>query len=174
MAKITPGGKGHYGDPGSEVPADLQAEILRKARNGVSRNAIVRQTGVATAAVSGICARAGVKFDPSRVEHATRIRTAEFRERRAELSARLLEEAAAILDQVRAPVHYLDHGGKDFVRVEWDQDEPTPADKLRLMQTAATAIGRHLNLELHDTDSGHDDAKSMLQELGRSLGLGQP
>jgi hypothetical protein len=164
----------HYGQAGSTVPDDVQQTILDMCREGVGRNEIARRTGVNGQAVSGIVKRAGLSFDaPVKVRAATARRAADLKQRRIELSARLLDEAEAALDAIRKPIHYTEHGGKDFDRVDWDSNEPIPADKLRLMQTAAAAIGRHLNLEQHDAENGAEDAKSMLAQLGAALGVHQ-
>jgi hypothetical protein len=42
------------------------------------------------------------------------------------------------------------------------------------MQAASVALQRHMDLERHDADEKAANAKSMLLELGRALGVQQP
>lgn len=137
---------------------------------GTTRNDIARDLGRSPATVSKVCVELGLTFDRTAVAAATEARKADAASRRASLELDLLDDAARLRKQLWKPARYIDHGGKDFDRVEWTQDEPTAVDKLKLMQAVGVAIDRSLKLAEHDSDQGVDQAKSMLGDLMTQLG----
>lgn len=132
--------------------------IIELAEAGTGRNDIVREVGVAAGTVSKIVAAAGLNFDRSKTRDATEARKVDLAARRAEIQAVLLEDAMRLRAQIWQPHEYIDHGGKDFDEARWQQDEPTPADKLKLMQATSAALGRSLDLAKHDADAGDKPA----------------
>jgi hypothetical protein len=135
---------------GSTLPDDVQARILDMCRAGRTRNDIARELGISAASVSGSCTAPASRSTERQVKAATAARTVDMRARRAEVAELLLEDAVRLRAQMWEPHEYIDHGGKDFDEARWTQDEPSPADKLKLMQAAVAALGRHMNLEQHD------------------------
>lgn len=148
----------HYGTPGNSVQGERRAQIVAWIDEGLPRNEVARRAGLSGSTISGIAKAEGRTFDRSMIRSATEARTADLRARRAEIAAVLLEDAMRLRGQIWQPHEYIDHGGKDFNEARWTQDEPSPADKLKLMQAAASALGRHLNLEQHDADAGDKPA----------------
>jgi transposase-like protein len=137
---------------------------------GESRNAIAEAIGRSGASVSKIAKELGLSFDRSKVKAATEAKVADARARRAALQLNLLADAERLRTQLWQPHRYIDHGGKEFVRVEWTQDEPSPTDKLKLMQAATTAANTSMRLDDHDTVGDDvDEAKSMIGALAAGL-----
>lgn len=118
--------------------------------------------------------RLGLQWDRSQTRNATVAKQADNRARRAALEALLLENAEHLARQVRQPHEYIEHGGKDFIEVRWQQDEPTPTDKLKLMQAAGIGIDRSLRIAEFDADNGAEAVKSMLGGIASALGIGKP
>ncbi|MFB9687690.1 helix-turn-helix domain-containing protein [Amycolatopsis plumensis] len=149
-------------------------EDRRKVRDlhaaGESRNAIADALGRSGATVSKIADELGLSFDRSAVKAATEAKVADARARRAALMLELLDDAARLRAQLWVETTYVDHGGKDFLRAEWTQREPTAADKLKLMQAAAAAANTSMRLDDHDTVGDDiDEAKSMIGALAAGL-----
>jgi hypothetical protein len=165
---------GNYGKPGNSLPDDVKAEVVRLARAGVARNAIATQLGIGRASVTGICQRAGVKFDRAATKLATEAHRVDMAARRAELAQGLLDDVAKLRSQLFTPAVVFNIGGKDNVYTEHEVPEPPAESKLKLMQAVGAAIDRHIRLDLHDSDRSADDAKSLLGELGRALGVTGP
>lgn len=151
-----------------------QQRLRRLHAAGMTRNDIAREMDRSGGVISKYAAQLGLSFDRSAVQAATEARKADAKAKRAELELLLLDDARRLRAQVWEPHTYIDHGGKDYVRVEWTQDEPTPTDKLKLMQATGNAIDRSLRLSTHDSDQGVEAARSLLGDLGRALGLTPP
>lgn len=155
-------------------PDPISEEDKRRVRDlhaaGESRNAIAEAIGRSGATVSKIAKELELSFDRTKVKAATEAKVADARARRAALMLDLLADAQRLRAQLWVPHTYVDHGGKDFLRAEWTQPEPTSADKLKLMQATATAASTSMKLEEHDTGSGGvEGAKSMLGALAAGL-----
>lgn len=137
---------------------------------GESRNHIAEAIGRSGATVSKIAEELGLSFDRSAVKAATEAKVADARARRAALMLDLLADAQRLRAQLWVPHTYIDHGGKDFLRQTWTQPEPSPVDKLKLMQAATAAAGTSMRLDDHDTVGDDvDEAKSMIGALAAGL-----
>lgn len=160
-------------DPRGSVPftSDERTRLRNLHAAGATRNDIARTLDRSPATVSKYAAELGLSFDRSAVQAATEARKADAKAKRSELEVLLLEDARRLRAQMWQEHTYIDHGGKEFVRVEWTQHEPTPTDKLKLMQATGAAVDRSLKLSEHDSDQGVEAAKSLLTDLGRALGL---
>lgn len=157
---------------GSRPLTDDELDRIRDLHAaGSTRNDIARTLERSPASISKYAAELGLSFDRSAVQAATEARKADAKAKRAELEVLLLEDARRLRGQIWQPHTYIDHGGKDYLRVEWTQDQPTPADKLKLMQATGAAVDRSLRLAEHDSDQGVEAAKSLLTDLGRALGI---
>lgn len=151
----------------------ITEEDRRKVRDlhaaGESRNAIAEAIGRSGATVSKIADELGLSFDRSAVRAATEAKVADARARRAALQLNLLSDAERLRTQLWVPTTYIDHGGRDFVREEWTQPEPTAADKLKLMQATNTALNASLRLDEHDGDGSNETVGSLLGNLFDNL-----
>lgn len=159
--------------PPSLDPGELeQLQLLHAAGKG--RNDIARALQRSGSTISKAAEELGLTFDRSRIAAATAARLADAKASRAELQQMYLEEAQELLLEVRRPVEYVDHGGKDFVEVRWTMPEPSIADKLKLLQSSGISTDRALKLAQHDAESGVEPVKSMLGQLAEYFGVGMP
>lgn len=165
----------HYGTPGASIQGLERARIIDWIREGKTRNEIRDLSGRSGSTISGIAKAEGLEFaERSRVDAATRARAVDMRGRRAEVKAALLEDAMRLRGQLWQPCVVFNIGGKENVYTEHAVPEPPAADKLKLMQAAAAALGRHMDLDQHDADEKAANARSMLTELGKALGVKHP
>lgn len=132
---------------------------------GRNRNQIAKELGRSGSTVSKIASELGLSFDRTAVKAATEARVADARARRSALMLDLLGDAQRLRVQLWQPHEYIDHGGKDFYEARWTQDEPTAADKLKLMQATSTAASTSLRLDVHDGDGSNETVGSLLGNL---------
>ncbi|MYX67369.1 hypothetical protein K388_05572 [Streptomyces sp. KhCrAH-43] len=135
---------------------------------GLGRNAIAREMGLANSVVSRTAEHLGLSFDRSKIEAANRARLIDLAERRSLLAEDLIGDAERLRAEVWEPRTYWDWGGKDH---DYDEREhqPTAADKRALIGAAGMAIDRSLKLAPAEVSSGVDAAKSMLGSIGEAL-----
>jgi hypothetical protein len=155
------------------VVDDQMQERLRDLHSrGFGRNAIARELGIAAGTVTLYAQELGLSFERGPgVKAATAARKADAAALRSELELQLLEDAQKLRAQVWQPHTYIDHGGRDFTKVTWTQDEPSPVDKLKLMQAAGIALDRSIKLASLDKDDEVEAAKSMLVALFEQFDL---
>ncbi|GAB3166934.1 hypothetical protein GCM10027059_26660 [Myceligenerans halotolerans] len=145
-------------------------EALRQlVAQGVPQSEIGRRIGRSRGAVANRARALGVRSDRTVTVAATQAKVIDAKARRATLELQLLEDAEKLRAQLWQPHEYIDHGGKDYVRVTWTQDEPTPADKQRLMQAAVVAVDRSLKIATHDADTGVAEAVGALDQIADAL-----
>ncbi|RBQ05165.1 helix-turn-helix domain-containing protein [Micromonospora sp. LHW51205] len=156
--------------PGRPVTQADHDRVRELHAEGLSRNAIAKEIGRSGKTVSEIAVKLGLTFDRTRTRAATEARRDDAKSRRAALALALLGDAERLRAQLWKPAHYVDHGGKEYDRVDWTLDEPAFADKLKLMQSVGIAVDRAVKLDQYDADPGIDAAKSMLGALAAGLG----
>lgn len=144
-----------------------QVRLLHE--QGLGRNAIAEKTGLSAGSVTAVARKLGLTFDRAMTEDATRARKADAAALRAELELTLAEDARRLRAQVWQPHEYIDHGGRDFFEARWTQPEPSPVDKLKLMQAAGIALSSSLKIAESSPDAGVPAARSMLGALADSL-----
>jgi len=152
--------------------SDEQRElILSSHRNGLGRNAIAKIAGVSPGSVSSIVKASGGSFGErvQAMEQATKTRKVELAEKRSALELDLLNDARRLRSLLWKPMTYIDHGGKEFTEVTWEQPTPSPSDQLKLMQAAGLALDKSLRITEASSDQGVEQAKSMLAGLAESL-----
>lgn len=155
--------------PSGTIAEEHFDEFRELHAQGLGRNAIAREMGVAPVCVSRTAAHLGLSFDRSKIQAATQARLADLAERRSLLAEDLIGDAERLRQQIWEPHLYWDWGGKDHDYDDKLADEPTPADKRALMGAAGMAIDRSLKLAPTEETSGLDNAKSMLGSLGEAL-----
>ncbi len=156
------------GPPVTQEDRDRVADLHAR---GYGRNAIAREVGRPGSVVTGICQALGLTFDRAATKVAVAARKTEAAAVRSELELQLLDDAQRLRAQIWQPHEYIDHGGKDFTKVTWTQPEPSPVDKLKLMQAAGAAIDRSVKLGDLDKDDEVEAARSMLVNLFEQFGL---
>lgn len=153
------------------VTATERDRVADLHSRGFGRNAIQRETGLGAATVTKICKDLGLTFDRAATKVAVAARKTEAAALRSELELQLLDDAQRLRAQIWQPHEYIAHGGKDFIKATWTQDEPSPVDKLKLMQAAGNAIDRAIRLGDLDKDDEVEAARSMLVQLFEAMGL---
>lgn len=138
---------------------------------GYGRNAIARELDLAPATITTIARELGLTFDRTATKVAVQARKTEAAAIRSELELQLLHDAQKLRAQIWQPHEYIAHGGKDFDEARWTQDEPSPVDKLKLMQAAGNAIDRSIRLGELDKDDEVEAARSMLVQLFEAMGV---
>jgi hypothetical protein len=157
-----------HGVPGI-ASKDRHDELIRLHTEGLGRNAIAREMGLAPAVVSRTAEHLGLTFDRSRIEAATKARVADLAERRALLAEDLMSDAEKLRAQMWEPTTVYSFGGKDNTYEEHEFPEAPASEKRALMSTAGMAIDRMLKLVPAEESSNLDGAKSMLGSLGEAL-----
>ena len=148
---------------------DDEQTLRQLHADGITLTAIAKHLGRDKGSVSRKAAKMGLTWDRSATAAATQAKVLDAKARRAQLKLNLLDDATRLREQLWKPAHYIDHGGKDFDRVEWTQDEPTYADKLKLVQAVSAAIGSYDRLEKLDGDGGVADAVGMLDKIADAI-----
>lgn len=154
---------------GTVVTDEHRDRVADLHARGYGRNAICRELGLSAGTITNICQHAGLTFDRAATKVAVAARKTDAAALRSELELQLLEDAQRLRAQVWQPHEYIDHGGKDFAETRWTQQEPSPVDKLKLMQAAGIAVDR--SLRLGDKDDEVEAARSMLVELFTAMGV---
>lgn len=147
---------------------DERARALH--REGRSCNAIAKELGVSASTISAWARREGLSFDRSKTAVAVSARAVDLKDRRQRLIDRLYARAEANLDRVEAPYRWRVVTGDGHELVT--DDAAPAADELRHSQAVANYLKTAASLAAVDGGRGTDDAKSMLAELGRALGIG--
>jgi predicted transcriptional regulator len=148
---------------GAERARELHAK-------GLGCNAIARELGVSSGTVSKWAKREGLAFNRSSTAVAVAARAVDLKERRQKLIDRLFARAEANLDRVEQPYRWRVVTGAGHSVVT--DTAPPAADELRHSQAIANYLKTAAQLGAVDGGKGTDDAKSMLAQLGRALGIG--
>jgi hypothetical protein len=158
--------------PAQRKITDTQLDRIRDLHGrGFGRNAIARELGVSVGSITTYAGQLGLSFDRQMSRAATAARKADAAALRSELEVQLLDDAQRLRAQIWQPIEYREYGGKDHILRKWRQDEPTPVDKLKLMQATGAALDRAIRLGELDKGAEVDEAKSMLVQLVKQLGL---
>ncbi|MBD2760063.1 helix-turn-helix domain-containing protein [Yimella sp. cx-573] len=150
-----------------------QDELRRRHADGQSLHAIAQEMGRSKRTISEYAKKIGLSWDRSRTAAATKARVADAKDRRARLALDLLDDVEQLRAQLWAPASYVDHGGKDFTRVDWTLDRPVFADQLKIMQAVNIGVEKHLRITNHDA-GGSEAVRSLLTGLADQLGLTNP
>jgi hypothetical protein len=138
---------------------------------GHTLHAVAAEMGRSKATVSRHAALLGLGWDRAQTKDATKAKKADADARRAQLKLDLLEDAAKLREQLWKPTTVFSFGGKDNTFNSRELDQPPHVDQLKLVQATSAAINAYGRLEQLDTAADTDDAKSMLAQLGRALGI---
>lgn len=156
------------------IPEGTRAAILADIQAGEKGcNAIAREHEVSPDTVRGIASSAGIlnAFSRTKTENATRAKTADLAARRTAIAEMLLDDIEKMRDRAWSEYQVVTSGplGAEITTLK--------LPPLRDAQAAYTSIGisldKHLALVRHDGDTGGDleNARSLLGDLGRALGL---
>lgn len=145
-------------------PAKRQ-RILELHAQGLSRNDIAREAAVSGSTVSKVCNEAGLTFDRTKTQAATKAIVADAKHRRAILAEALLEDAIRLRAQLWEPAKAFNFGGKDNTYNEVSLDRPQFADQLKIIQATEVAARRHQALVEMDTAGTATVQESVLDRL---------
>lgn len=138
---------------------------------GLGRNEIASQMDLSPAAVTGIAQGLGLSFDRSQTATAVAARVRTLKDRRAGIVERLYTRAEANLTRLEGDSFKTlvrGEGGAEYVD---ELDFVPPEHERALVGTISTALTAASKLLLEDADQGSEDAKSLLSDLGRALGI---
>jgi hypothetical protein len=155
--------------PTGTISEDRFDEFRDLHAQGLGRNAIAREMGIAPVVASRTAEYLGLTFDRSQIQAATEARLADLAERRALLAESLIDDAEKLRAQMWQPAVIFSFGGKDNTYAEEPVLEPPAGDKRALMATAGMAIDRSLKLAPPLEAAGADNATSMLDRI--ALGI---
>lgn len=145
---------------------DQERERVRQLHaQGLGRNQIAIELGRSAGTVTAIAKQLGLSFDRAATRAATVAKVRDVKALRAQLMQDLIDDARRLREQIWQPHEYIDHGGRDFSEARWTQPEPSPADKLKLMQAARQALDGSLRLDQHDGDGTAETVGSLLGSL---------
>lgn len=142
------------------TPDHVRAAILDDIRAGTkSCRAIAAHHGVSHSTVSSIAKAAGLDaFDRSDTKKATEAAQADNAADRARIARRFLLKADELLDQMDLPHTVFNFGGKDNTFNSHTFEKPPTGDLRNLIVAAATAVDKHMKLDLHDREDATTSA----------------
>lgn len=138
---------------------------------GLSCNAIARELGVAPSTVSRWAKGEKLSFDRSQVATANAAHRVDLAAGRIRLAEKMLAAAEAMIDRIDDPYLVFSFGGRDNTYEEHLLDD-APVEVRRNIITTAGITFDKLTRIVENDGAGSDDAKSMLAQLGRALGIG--
>ncbi|MFJ3665060.1 hypothetical protein ACIPSE_01250 [Streptomyces sp. NPDC090106] len=148
--------------------ADDEDRLRQLHADGVSRNEIARQTGWSVGTITNHAQRLGLPFDREAVRAATDARQVDLRDRRQRIQGQLLDLAERAIG--RAQREYLVTSVKqDGEFVHEILREPPAKETKDLTLAASSALTSALKLAQVDAESGVQEARSMLGDLGEAL-----
>lgn len=150
------------------VTDETRADVRRLHAEGLGRNEIARRLNRSPRTISVICEEAGLTFDRTATAVATKAASIDARARRTGIMERLYAQAEQLLHRLERGEHEVRE--VSFGKVLTYQVEELPAQDVRnLMVAVSTAVDRAAKLEALNSDSGVNDAKSMLGQLAAGL-----
>lgn len=141
---------------------------------GLGCNAIARELGVAASTVSKWAKDTGRSFDRSQVAAANEAHRVDLATGRIRLAEKMLAASESMLDNIDEPYLVYSFGGKDNTYAEHELDTAPVEVRRNIITTAGITFDKLTRIVENDgAGAGADDAKSMLAQLGRALGIGQ-
>jgi hypothetical protein len=136
------------------VDDKTRARVRKLAREGMSRNAIARETDVTQWTVSRICAEARppITFDRSRIKTATEAKVVDAKARRAVLAGLMLDDAFTLRARALGKKTVLGFEDGETVSREVDYDA---VEVKHLFTAVGIVIDKHLTLTDHDGVGGN-------------------
>jgi hypothetical protein len=146
-----------------------RAEILRLHGQGLSRNEIVRRSGVSAGSVTKICKEAGAAFDRSQTKDATEAKKVDLAEARMNLAYRLNTAALDMLDMLDKPFEVFNFGGKDN-KFASQVLTSVPVEARRTIITSTAIVFDKITRIVEKDDGGLKQVVGVLDVLAGNLG----
>ncbi|MCK2024584.1 hypothetical protein KZC52_16775 [Microbacterium sp. kSW2-24] len=146
----------------------MNSETQERAKalfdQGMSRNAIARELDLDPATITRWAKRAGVEFDRSETEAATKAHTIDLAAGRLRLAEKMLAASEAMLDDIDGEYLVYNFGGKDN---DYNEHllESAPVEVKRNIITTAGITFDKLTRIVEKSDSGLDEAVGVIDTL---------
>lgn len=145
-----------------------RAEILRLHGQGLSRNEIVRQSGVSAGSVTKVCKEAGAAFDRSQTKDATEAKKVDLADARMNLAYRLDRAANDMLDMLDRPFKVFNFGGKDNTFASETLDS-VPVEARRTIITSTAIVFDKISRIVEKDNGGLEQTVGVLDALAGNL-----
>ncbi len=146
------------------ISDDVKAEVLRLHADGLSRNAISRQTGLSGSTVTRIVAASGGAFDRAKTKRALEARQVDMAAERLALGAEMMEAAREALRELKGPVLVHNFGGKDNTFATATLDKAPMAMRREALTAAGIAFDKATRI-VERASTGTEEALGMLDQL---------
>lgn len=156
---------------GVPVQPEQRARAIKLAKAGKGRNEIAKLLGLSAPSVTRIIAAAGLSFDRSKTAAAVEAHRIDRAAVRANIIDRMYLRSQRVLTRLEAPT-FSYRMATEYGSETVTDDDPPPADEKNLASAIGIYVDKATRLELVDSDNGQSDAKSMLIDLGKALGIG--
>lgn len=156
--------------PPTQPWTDTEDDQLRNLHaDGLSLTETAKRMHRSKSTVNRAARRLGLHWDRTKTAAATAAVIADGRTRRAALEQRFLDEAEKSLDRMWTGHEIGAFGGMDGQYKHAYVDEPSPADRKAIMQTAASASMAAAKLAEQNAGTEVDAAKGALTRLKVAL-----
>lgn len=159
--------------PAMNRPGDWTGDHDTAARKlhaeGLTLRQTARRLGFSAPVVSKQTKKLGIAWDRSQTKNATEARIADARARRAALEQKFLDEAERSLQAMWDAMEVGAFAGQDGEYKHAWIDQPSPADRKAIMQTASTAAAAAARLADQNAGNETDAAKSALTAMRTAL-----
>lgn len=155
------------------VSPETRARVIELFAEGMGRNAIAREVGISGGSVTTIARDVDHVFERRDTELAVRARQIDLAAARAELAQMLIVRAREALEDMDAPVesgHWS--SSTEHTSASYDSvvlDEPTIADRQRLITIAGIGIQRAADLTRASDGGGVEEGISVVMALSDML-----
>lgn len=149
---------------GRPVDEETREGVREAIRSGKSRNDVAREFGLSGSTVSGIAETAGLSFDRSSVEAATKARSIDLAAGRIRLAEKMLAATEAMLDRIDDPYLVFNFGGKDNTYEEHTLDSAPVEVRRNIITTAGIAFDKLTRIVERDS-GGLEDAVGVLDQI---------
>lgn len=162
----------NYGKPGSTVIGVERAQIIAWIKQGKPRNEVARLAGRAASTISGIAKTEGLTFDRGSIAAAADARQADNAHRLSKINERLIGRVEHLLDRLEAETFTT------VLKASFGEEKPKtlkfvpPTDERNMHDTISRSVASIARIKTLTGDENLDDAKSVLEALGRHLGVG--
>ncbi|MFF4989644.1 helix-turn-helix domain-containing protein [Streptosporangium saharense] len=144
-------------------------QIRRMHADGHTLREVARTLGRASSSISRASARLGLTWDrAAQTATATAAASADHRERRLDIVARLYGQIETLLDRLESPVYNFTATTVNGIETALLDEAPAQEVKA-LIQALGTAATSAAKLEAIDSDRGAEGARSMLIGLVEGL-----
>jgi len=148
----------------NKITDEIQTRAVELFDEGMTRNAIARELGIAGSTVTRICHEAGRQFDREKATLSLRAAKVDIEEERLLLSKKMMVAAHDMIDALDGPHLVYNFGGKDNDYNEHLLDTAPVETRLSAMRAASLAFDKATRI-IERTNTGLDGAVGVLDTL---------